>query len=159
MARHVSETFSTATTLNRGQSTAPDGSTLNTAIMGQTAVIAAVIGGLGLGTLLMLMLAGPAPERLQQDAELAGLVRSMVAIKGLILAGATALVAWRLGRPVSPSRLLGYAGALAMSGAALAWMWSLNAIPVTAMLFYGGLVSCYLIAARDGQLFSSRTRG
>jgi len=156
MARHLSETFSIATAVGRGETTAQDRSTLNTGLMAQATAIAAVVGGLGLGTLLMFMLAGSAPERLQQDAELAGLVRTMVSIKGLILAIATAMVVWRLGRPVSASRLLGYGAALASSGAALAWMWSLNAIPVTAFLFYGGLVACYLIASRDGQLLGGR---
>jgi hypothetical protein len=108
--------------------------------------------GLGIGTVLMLTLAGPPSPRLQQDPGLASLVRSMVLIKGLILAVAVSLVAWRLGRPVAAARLLGYLITLATSAAALGWMWSLNAIPIAALFFYGGLMGCFFNASRDSRL-------
>ncbi|WP_200344116.1 hypothetical protein [Halochromatium glycolicum] len=157
MARHLPDTFAVAPQQAPDQSQPRPHAALETGLIARMVASVAVIAGLGLGTLLMLTLAGPAPERLQQDAALAGLVRTMVAIKGLILAAALALVVWRLGRPVSAARLAGYAGTLAVSAAALGWMWSLNAIPVTAPLFYGGLIACYLIAARDRRLLDVRT--
>ena len=109
----------------------------------------ATLTGLAVGMLLALALAGPAPERLQQDVELAGLVRTMVLVKGLFLVAALSLVSWRLARPVARRQLAGYSASLGLSAAALAWMWSLNAIPVAALLFYSGLIVCFLTASRD----------
>ncbi|MBK5941372.1 hypothetical protein [Halochromatium roseum] len=126
-------------------------------IAARAIAIMSVLGGLGLGTLLMLALAGPAPERLQQDAELAGLVRSMVLVKGIILLAALSLLTWRLGQPVARLPLLGYAVSLGVSAAALAWMWSLNAIPIAALFFYGGLISGFFTASRDHALPPSRS--
>ncbi|MEA3638980.1 MAG: hypothetical protein VBE63_03450 [Lamprobacter sp.] len=115
----------------------------------RAAVLLSVFSGLAVGALLMLALAGPAPERLQQDAELAALVRTMVLVKGIILLAALSLVTWRLSRPVARPQLAGYMSSLGLSAAAVAWMWSLNAIPVAALLFYGGLIGCFYTASRD----------
>lgn len=129
-------------------------------LLGQVAAaravaVAGLLTGVALGALLAMALAGPAPERLQQDAELAGLVRSMVGIKAVILVGALALLVWRLGRPVKRQRLVAYTTALGLSGAAVAWMWSLNSIPLAALCFYGGLIGCYLVASGDSKLLNS----
>lgn len=157
MARHSPGTFSVpAPTRAPTQelSSAFDAHPVLAGIRARAALVVAVTIGLGLGTLLILTLAGPPPLRFQQDPALASLVRSMVLIKGVILALAVSLVAWRLGRPVSGTRLLGYLGTLGTSAAALTWMWSLNAIPVAALLFYGGLIACYFTASRDSRLLS-----
>lgn len=126
-------------------------------VAARAVAVISVFGGLGLGTLLMLALAGPAPERLRQDLELAGLVRSMVMVKGLIMLAALSLVTWRLGRPIARPPLLGYTVSLGISAAALAWMWSLNAIPIAALFFYGGLIGCFVTASRDQLLLPSRS--
>lgn len=176
MARHAPDTFSSPATSSPATSntTTPAEMTLGTTLPAQlksaqhiqagqmdqvaarAVVILSVFGGLGIGTLLMLALAGPAPERLQQDAELAGLVRSMVLVKGIIMLAALSLVTWRLGRPIARLPLLGYAVSLGVSAAALAWMWSLNAIPIAALVFYSGLISGFFTASRDHFLPPSR---
>lgn len=155
MARQTPATFSVPTpTQTPERSPAVDAHPVLAGIGARAALVVAIATGLGVGTLLMLALAGPPPLRLQQDAGLASLVRSMVLIKGLILAFAASLVAWRLGRPVSSARLLGYVGTLGTSAAAVTWMWSLNAIPIAALFFYGGLIACFFNASRDAQLLS-----
>jgi uncharacterized membrane protein (UPF0136 family) len=159
MARQTPDTFATAAHPRTRHAATDRRRPLDNSLLARATVGAAVIGGLALGALLMLAVAGPPPARLQQDAELAGLVRAMVAIKGLLLIGALALVAWRLRRPVSIARLAGYAATLALSAAAVGWMWGLSAIPVAALAFYGGLIACYRVAARDpGLLAGTRHR-
>jgi hypothetical protein len=155
MARNTPEHFSAGSTVQSRASTVEADVDVETtgSPFAPGLAIASVAAGAAIGTLLMLALAGSPPERLQQDAELAGLVRVMVAAKGLLLALALALVLWRLRRPVANSSLLGYATALALSSAAVAWMWGLSAIPAAAACFYGGLVCCYLVASRDKRLF------
>ena len=166
MARHAPDTFSSSAAgptelkpnpVELAEPTKPDAAqTIPIAqLAARAAVATGVLTGLAVGTLLMVALAGPAPERLQQDAELAGLVRSMVLVKGLILLAALSLVTWRLSRPVARRHLVGYMSSLGVSAAALAWMWSLNSIPVAAALFYGGLIACFYTASRDGLLHSS----
>jgi hypothetical protein len=176
MARHYQDSFSSPTTALLDDSGSPDTQAQMNAHGGAPATLAdhspelqvlpatmaqigqralvwvSVLAGLGLGTLLMLSLAGPPSARLQQDAELANLVRGMVAIKGLILLAALSLVSWRLGRPVARPTLIAYAVGLGSSAAALAWMWSLNAIPIAALLFYAGLIGCFYTASRDRKL-------
>jgi hypothetical protein len=178
MARHTFESFSTAIPSSQPARTeearrpataladAASSDRLVTdpaqlgASVARAAALAGVLFGLATGALLALTLAGPAPERLQQDAELATLVRAMVGIKALILFGALALLLWRLAKPVTGRRLLGYTATLALSGAAVAWMWSLNSIPLAALGFYGGLIGCYRVASGDGNLLRiAHTKG
>jgi hypothetical protein len=154
MARTTPDHFSAGAIVHNRASTAGAAIETTTSLLAPALAIASVAVGTAIGTLLMLTLAGSPPERLQQDAELAGLVRVMVAAKGLLLALALALVLWRLRRSVANRSLLGYTTALAVSSAALAWMWGLSAIPAAAACFYGGLVFCYLVASRDQQLLS-----
>lgn len=156
MARHAPDTFSSPATSLPPTTGSPTPVPSAPARVGQiasvanrAAALASLLVGLAVGALLMTALAGPAPERLQQDAELAGLVRSLVFVKGLLLLAALSLVTWRLGRPVALRPLVGYLASLAVSAAALAWMWSLNSIPVAALLFYGGLIGCFVTASRD----------
>jgi ABC-type Fe3+-siderophore transport system permease subunit len=153
MARNMPDHFSAGATFENRASTVEAPVETTGSLFAPALAIASVAAGAAIGTLLMLTLAGPPPERLQQDAELAGLVRVMVAAKGLLLALALALVLWRLRRPVANSSLLGYVTALALSSAAVAWMWGLSSIPVAAACFYCGLLCCYLVASRDKQLF------
>lgn len=110
-----------------------------------------LLGGLLAGVVATLALAGPMPERVQQDPQLAQLLRAMVLAKGAILVAAAALVLWRLGRPAPPPQQLGYTGALALSAAALGWMWGLSAIPLAAALFYGGLIAALWVGSRDAR--------
>lgn len=167
MARHVPDTFASPT-VSPPTSAEPTPDKLSTSVQHDSARIApiasralaiiSVLSGLALGTLLALAFAGPAPERLQQDAELASLVRTMVLVKGLFLVAALSLVSWRLARPAARLQLVGYSASLGLSAAALAWMWSLNAIPIAALLFYSGLIACFLTASRDGQLLAAHPK-
>jgi hypothetical protein len=97
----------------------------------------------------MLALAGP----VQQAPDLAVLIRGMVMIKGLILAAAVAAVAWRLGRPTQAPLVAGYVLSLAVSAAALGWLWGLSLIPLGSALFYTGLVAALVVAHRDRGFF------
>jgi hypothetical protein len=168
MARHAPDTFASSAagptdlrthSVKLAEPTKPDAAQVIpiAQLAARAAVVAGVLTGLAVGTLLMMTIAGPAPERLQQDAELAGLVRSMVLVKGLILLAALSLVTWRLSRPVARLQLFGYLFSLGVSGAAIAWMWSLNSIPVAAVFFYSGLIGCFYTASRDRFLHSNTT--
>lgn len=165
MARHVPDTFASPTVsppasdkpgADKPSAPAQPRPTQIAPIASRALVIISVLAALALGALLTLALAGPAPERLQQDAELAGLVRTMVLVKGLLLVAALSLIIWRLGRPVAGLQLAGYTASLGASAAALAWMWSLNSIPITALFFYSGLIGCFFTASRDPLLLASR---
>jgi hypothetical protein len=107
--------------------------------------------GLLAGVVATQALPGSMPERVQQDPQLAQLLRAMVLAKGAILMAAAALVFWRLGRPAPPLPQLGYTGALALSAAAVGWMWGLSAIPLAAALFYGGLIAALGVGSRDAR--------
>ncbi len=167
MARHVPDTFASPTVSPPSpDNPSPDNprapARLESAgiapIASRALALISVLTGLALGTLLTLALAGPAPERLQQDAELAGLVRTMVLVKGLLLVAALSLVSWRLARPAAWRQLVGYSASLGLSAAALAWMWSLNSIPVAALLFYSGLIACFFTASRDRLLLAAHPK-
>lgn len=107
--------------------------------------------GAGLGLAAMLLLAHPETT----DPGLARVMHFMVMVKGLILAAATALVLWRLGRATGASSALAYAAGLGMSAAGLVWLWGLTTILVGVLLFYGGLLTVFLTATRDRQLFAA----
>jgi hypothetical protein len=158
MARTTPDHFSAGASVPNQASTAGTAIETTSSLLAPALAIASVVVGAAIGTLLMLTLAGSPPERLQQDTELAGLVRVMVAAKGLVLAFVVGLVLWRLRRPVANLPLLGYATALAVSSAAVPWLWGLSSIPAAAALFYGGLVCCYLVANSDKLLLGPGTQ-
>lgn len=117
-------------------------------------LVSALAAGLGAGALAAAVLAGPAPG----EAELTRLLRGMVMIKGLIALAAVALVLRRLGGAVSGRALAGYAGGLALTFAALGWLWGLSAMLVGSILFYGGLGIAGAAAARDPLLLPGLRR-
>jgi len=143
MARFSPESFSigaNATAAGRG------GAAVVTARAGFVGVVGL---SLLLGVVAMLFLAGP----VAQAPDLAGLIRGMVALKGLILGAAVAAVLWRLGRPTPAPVVLGYTLALGTSAAAVGWLWGLSLIPLGSALFYGGLIAAFLVAGRDRGFF------
>jgi hypothetical protein len=107
--------------------------------------------GAGLGVGAMLMLADPGAT----DPGLARVMHLMLAIKSLILAAAAVLVLWRLGSPVTAAASWTYGLGLGVSAAGLAWLWGLTTILVGVVLFYGGLLTVFLTATRDRQLFAA----
>jgi hypothetical protein len=112
--------------------------------------------GAGAGVLITLLIARP----VSIEPGLVRLLHGMVAIKGLILAAAVALVLRRLRGPVHTRRLLGYAAGLGLSAGALAWLWSLSALLPGSVLFYGGLIIAFIAASRDPLLLQGlRSRG
>ena len=155
MARHSPESFSTATE-NR-LAPAP-GQVPAAAAAARVGLAAGLVAGLLLGVLAMAAFAGP----VRQAPDLAMLIHGMVLIKGLILAAAAAGVLWRLGRPTPAPLVLGYTGSLAVSAAALGWLWGLSWIPLGSALFYGGLIAAFVVAHNDRGFFDGvlpRRRG
>jgi hypothetical protein len=149
MARQVSEERATAAV--PGVSSAPAAQTHAGPIQGPiaaSAVAGAVAGGAGLGALALAAFGSP----VSLEAALANLLHAMVGIKALILAGAIALVLLRLRGPVGPVALLGYCGGLGASAAAVVWLWGLTGLLPGSALFYGGLITAYVSAARDALL-------
>jgi hypothetical protein len=82
----------------------------------------------------------------------------MVGIKATIFAAAVALVLLRLRGAVAGRPLMGYAGGLGLSAAALVWLWGLSGLPLGSALFYGGLIVVYLTASKD-PLLGAALRG
>jgi hypothetical protein len=139
MARLFSDQLSAATGLVR-----PD-----TSLLPAAASRGLLLGGIGIGAaagvLITLLLMRPVAI----DPGLVRLLHGMVAIKGLILAAAAALVLRRLRGPVHGRCLLGYAAGLALSAGALPWLWGLSALLPGSILFYGGLIVTFISASRD----------
>ncbi|NEV64351.1 hypothetical protein [Thiorhodococcus minor] len=103
----------------------------------------ALAGAVALAITLALV---PAPR---MAPELVRLLHSMVLIKGLIAVGAAALVYWRLGRPLRSRLAWKYIACLALSAAALGWLWGLSWVPVGGALYWAGLIGLLLVARRD----------
>lgn len=122
------------------------------ALTGRAVLTGALVAGLAAGLLLAVALANPAPGPVGQSPELAGLLRGMVLIKGLILTAAAAMVWARLGRAVRPGVLIGYAVTLGLAAGGLGWLWGLSLLPVGSLLFWGGLVGAFWVANRDPDL-------
>jgi hypothetical protein len=150
MARLLSDQLSAASGLAQ-----PDASLLPSAAS-RGLLLGAVALGAVAGLLITLLLARPVAI----EPGLLRLLHGMVAIKGLILAAAAALVLRRLRGPVHGRRLLGYAAGLGLSAGALVWLWSLSALLPGSILFYGGLIIAFLSASRDPLLLQGlRSRG
>ncbi len=77
------------------------------------------------------------------------LLRFMAACKAAGVIGAAALVAWRLGRPLSTAAFAGYGVALVLMAAAPGLIWSLGLIAPGALVFHAGLLTFLVLAARD----------
>jgi hypothetical protein len=119
--------------------------------LARAVLIAGLVAGAGIGLSLAMALAGP----VAQEADLARLLRAMIGVKGLILLGAAALVLLRLRGPVGRPALLGYAGSLGLSAAALGWLWGLSGLALGSVLFYGGLFLAYRVASADPLLMQA----
>ena len=114
-----------------------------------------LLTALASGLLVGLALTLPFPAR-PLEPDLARLLHGMVLIKGLIGLAVAGLVWWRLGRPVADGLAAGYAGAVAISAAALGWLWGLHLIALGSIAFYAGLAALVLVARRDPLLGPKR---
>ena len=83
------------------------------------------------------------------DAALTRLLRAMMLLKGLMVAGAVAILWPRLGRDLPTGTLLGYALGAAAAAAGVAGLWTLTAMPGWVLLFYLGLGTVGLSVWRD----------
>ncbi len=79
----------------------------------------------------------------------ANLLRAMAALKVLFAGAAAAAVLWRLGAPISATRLSGYALAAAATWAGPGLIWGLAQIPLGALLLHGGLIATAVLLWRD----------
>lgn len=104
----------------------------------QPALLLAAIAAAAAGWLLAAAMAEPA--LLNNDAELALLLRFMAVVKAVIAVALTALTLWRLGHPLSGGRALLYCGACLLMMAAPGVIWHLTAIGFGAALFHAGVL-------------------
>lgn len=109
---------------------------------------ALLLGGCALAALAGLALGDPAP-RLAADPETATLLRGMAAIKAVLLLGALALLAWRLGKPL-PARIAAiYIVGAAVMAFATALIAQLTALPLAALAFHAAEITLLVTAWRD----------
>jgi hypothetical protein len=108
-------------------------------------LVAAMVAGVALGTLLTSASAAPFPA----EAELVRLLRGMVLIKGAIALAASALIFRRLGRPAPLRSVLFYAAGIGLTCASLGWLWGLSGLLAGSMAFYAGLAIAVFGAGRD----------
>ena len=125
------------------------------AVASRSRLLGAIAIGGFCGVLITLSLAGPVAI----EPGLMRLLHGMVAVKGLILTLATALVLRRLRGPVATHTLFGYAFGLGLSAGALAWLWGLSGLLFGSMAFYGGLLLVLKTASRDRLLVAGFTQG
>ncbi len=91
------------------------------------------------------------------DPDRLWLLHAFVMVKGLIWLAAGKLVYWRLGEPISGPLALGYSACLAVSAAALGWLWAIYYFAIAAALFWGALFGLLLVARRDPLLADIKT--
>jgi hypothetical protein len=109
---------------------------------------ALLFAGCALAALAGLALGDPGP-RMAADPELATLLRGMAGIRVLLLLGALALLAWRLGRPVAPAFVAIYLAGAAVMAFSTALIWQLSALPLAATAFHVAEIGLLLAAWRD----------
>lgn len=109
---------------------------------------ALLLAGVAVAALAGWVLGDPAP-RLAADPELATLLRGMAGIKALLLLGAVALLAWRLGKPVAAPFVAIYLGGAAAMAFATALIWQLTALPLAAVVFHAAEIGVLVAAWRD----------
>lgn len=105
-----------------------------------------------LGSVLAVAIAGAFghPERfIQDDAELARLLRGMAVIKGSIVVAAMAALAWRAGMPLTLRLAAVYLLGIWLMAAATVLIWQLTIIPAAAVGFHAGEFALLLAAWRD----------
>ncbi len=82
-------------------------------------------------------------------AELTQLLRMMALLKLALVAGAAALVRWRLRFPVRPALAGGYLAGMAAMAAAPGLIWSMAHVVAGAVLMHGGLALLAVLFWRD----------
>ena len=93
------------------------------------------------------------------EGALVMLLRFMAVCKAAGVVGATALVFWRLGRPLGTAAFAGCVVALALMAVAPGLIWSLGLIAPGAVMFHAGFLTLLVLAARDdGVAIASKRR-
>ncbi len=77
------------------------------------------------------------------------LLRAMAAIKAGMAVGLLAAILWRLGSPVTPRWLLGYAIAGAAMAAGPGLIWNMADVALGALLLHAGLIVALVMLWRD----------
>jgi hypothetical protein len=101
---------------------------------------------IGAAVLLLVLELLPSPG---VDPDRIWLLHAMVLVKGLVWLAAARVIYWRLGEPISRSLALGYSACLAVSAAALAWLWGVYLFAIGAAFFWGALFGILLVARKD----------
>lgn len=108
----------------------------------------ALLGGCTVAALAGVALGDPA-ARLAADPDTAFLLRGMAGIKIALLLGALALLAWRLGKPLSARVAAIYVGGACVMAFATALIWQLTALPLAALAFHAAEITLLVTAWRD----------
>lgn len=117
------------------------------AAVGTRARIALSVG-CAMAALAGFALGDPAP-RMATDPDIAFLLRGMAGIKVALLLGALALLAWRLGKPVSARLAAIYLAGACVMAFATALIWQLTALPLAALAFHAAEITLLVAAWRD----------
>ncbi|MDZ7626770.1 MAG: hypothetical protein U5J99_00005 [Parvularculaceae bacterium] len=107
-----------------------------------SALAAALAAGLAIGAVAP---ASPAVA----DPDLARLMMAMAALKGVIVAGLSSFIGWRLTMPARAVVLVSYLAAALMMTAGLALMARMAMLEVAAIALHAGLIGAILMALRD----------
>ena len=83
------------------------------------------------------------------DGDLVVLLRAMAALKAMVAAAMIAGVAWRLGAPAGPLRLLAYGLACAAAAAGPPLIWSMAYVGLGAVLLHAGLLAGLVLLWSD----------
>jgi hypothetical protein len=83
------------------------------------------------------------------DPGLTRVLRGMAIIKSAMAAGAAAAVVWRLGAPISATRVAAYALAGATMAAGPGLIWTMMNIATGALLLHAGLAATAILLWRD----------
>lgn len=122
--------------------------TTQPAVATATVARSGLVAGCALAVLAGLALGDPTP-RMAADPEVALLLRGMAAIKAVLLLGALALLAWRLGRPLPRWMAAVYVGGACVMAFATALIWQLTALPLAAVAFHAAEITLLVTAWRD----------
>ena len=138
---------------------------MNTSVLGQTvrrdtanAIVAtAVLRGLLVvvcaASAACAWRAGDPTAALLADPELAQLLRGMAVLKGMMVAAAIGILAWRFGHPIAPRIAVGYLAGIGAMAAATVMIWQLTVLLPAAAIFHAGLFVALIVAWRaDGGL-------
>jgi hypothetical protein len=92
------------------------------------------------------------------DADLAGLLRAMAAIKAVLVAAGVGVLAWRLRRPAPTALRAAYLAGAWVAAGAVAAMWCLVALGAVAVVLHAVAAALFVLAWRDRDFIPAPAR-